>query len=202
MIRAFLFDLGNVLFPFDFTSVIHFLTKNGARLKNLQTLKKLLREYETGRISTPEFYGKMKDLTGYTGTFENFRKNFSDIFVENPDTLNLIPRIRQKYPVYLLSNTNEMHFHHLMETSPLLRELDGYLLSYEAGIMKPDPLIFQKAIERFDLEPGSTLFIDDLADNIHSAAKCGFLTFHYIFKDGKPKKPLQDALTSYNVSLL
>jgi len=74
---------------------------------------------------------------------------------------------------YVLSNMER-------ETFPLRRErfvfidwFDGHVISGLEGLVKPDPAIFRRLLRRFDLQPARTLFIDDNAANIDSAAALG-----------------------------
>ena len=56
---------------------------------------------------------------------------------------------------------------------------DDYVLSFEAGYMKPDLRIFQIALERAKARAGECVFIDDLEENIEAAAKMGIHTIHF-----------------------
>jgi len=202
MIKCFLFDLGNVLFPFDIAKTIRYLRENCPRLgpDTLVTLKNLLEQYELGKMSSIAFFEAVKKETAYKGSFEVFQRQFSEIFTENPDAISTALLLKKSYPVYILSNTNEMHLEYIRKTFPFFTRFRG-VFSYEAGAAKPDPQIFQIAIDRFSIEPKNTLFIDDKYENILAAKNLGFLTIHYILENGKPGFKLQDELTKFNISL-
>lgn len=83
-------------------------------------------------------------------------------------------------PVYGLTNFGRETFPPTAERFPFLREFDGIVVSGEEGLIKPDPAIFHLIIERFALTPARSLFIDDSAPNIASAARLGFQTHHFV----------------------
>jgi 2-haloacid dehalogenase len=72
------------------------------------------------------------------------------------------------------------------ETFPLVRPdyaffgwFEGIVLSGEEGLVKPDPAIFRRLVERHRVDPPSTVFIDDNANNVESAAALGFQALRF-----------------------
>ena len=61
---------------------------------------------------------------------------------------------------------------------PFLKQFDGLLISGQDNLIKPDPAIYKLAIQRFDLVPEKTVFIDDKLENIVTARKLNFNTIH------------------------
>ena len=90
-------------------------------------------------------------------------------------------RLHGRYPLFLLSNTNDMHREDIVRRFPFFARFAGGVFSYEVTCSKPDPRIFQIAIERCALEPARTFFIDDNLANIDAARALGFQTHHYDF---------------------
>jgi epoxide hydrolase-like predicted phosphatase len=60
---------------------------------------------------------------------------------------------------------------------------DEMIISAEVGVMKPDPRIFQIALERFGVKPKEAVFIDDFYINIEGCEKVGMKGIH--FKDSE-----------------
>ncbi len=87
-------------------------------------------------------------------------------------------------PTYLLSNASAETWPHALERFGFLGEFDGVLLSGEVGVAKPDPEIFEELCRRFDLLPGTTLFVDDKAGNVHAAQRLGFHGHHFLGAEG------------------
>ena len=105
----------------------------------------------------------------------------------------LIDRIKNRYnvKVYLLSNISNYFASH-SEEIPILKKLDGCVFSAPIGIVKPNREIFEHLCKAYKLSPEETLFIDDRADNIEGALRCGLKG--YIF-DGDVNR-LRDYLDS------
>jgi 2-haloacid dehalogenase/putative hydrolase of the HAD superfamily len=82
-------------------------------------------------------------------------------------------------PQFGLSNMSPETFHGTVAMSPAFECLDSILISGEAGLLKPDPALFQLACDRFGFEPADVLFVDDNAQNIAAASALGFDTHHF-----------------------
>lgn len=65
------------------------------------------------------------------------------------------------------------------EVAPIIKELDGVLVSGREGLAKPDPAIFRLLVARFTLEPSATLFIDDSAQNVAAASGIGLHAWQF-----------------------
>ena len=96
------------------------------------------------------------------------------------DRIDLIHKIRQKYPVFLLSNTNNIHItasnNYLKKThgiNSLEILFDKLFLSYEMGMWKPDTEIYYEVLRSINLEPNEVVFFDDNLQNIESAKAIG-----------------------------
>src|SRR5210317_1509875 len=108
------FDLGNVLIPFDYNILIKKLDALNTGLgqhfvdtyfANYETH----RDFERGKISEENFIGRMLEILDYKINGEIFCKNFSCIFKQNTEVTKLLPILRNKYKLILLSNTNSIH---------------------------------------------------------------------------------------------
>jgi putative hydrolase of the HAD superfamily len=88
--------------------------------------------------------------------------------------------LKGKSRLGLLSNTDPLHFHYIVSTFPIVSELEKWILSYEVGFKKPDPRIFQKAIEWASVEPQKILFIDDTKGHVEASISLGMQGIHFI----------------------
>jgi 2-haloacid dehalogenase len=79
---------------------------------------------------------------------------------------------------YALSNWGR-HFVEVVEEYPVFKEFDGRVVSYELGIVKPDPEIFRVVLDRFNLRAEECLFVDDSRVNIDAAKQLGFHVHHF-----------------------
>ena len=90
-------------------------------------------------------------------------------------TVAVLEELRERgYDTYLLGNWGREEFERARPGLPFLEGFRDVLLSGDCGLLKPDPGIFELAEQRFGLEPASTVFIDDRADNVQAAVDRGW----------------------------
>jgi len=182
-IRALLFDLGNVLFRFDHMRVARAVTEGTSvqpeALFKLVFDSPIVVEHDTGKISTEQFYGTLKNELQLSLPYDRFLKIWNDIFTEDQQMTQLVEQLAERYPLYLISNTNRPHFEFLKARCPALARFRGVILSYEVGHLKPHPAIYQKALEEARLPASEILYIDDREDLIAAGQALGFQTHRF-----------------------
>jgi FMN phosphatase YigB (HAD superfamily) len=90
----------------------------------------------------------------------------------------LVARVRDEVPVAFLSNMNRCQWEAHYETLPLTSRFDYRFLSYELGLVKPDPRIFAAVAAGLPVEPARVLFLDDNAVNVEAGAAAGYVSRH------------------------
>ena len=178
---ALLFDIGNVLVRFDFTVAAQRMAKqsHASATEITQLLSPFKDDLESGAMSDAEFVRQSMERIGFKGTAEDFAAIWGEIFTENEPMTPLVKRLAASYPLYLLSNTNGIHKEHLFRSFPIFSHFRGGIYSHEARSMKPAEAIYKLAIEQFGLDPATTVYIDDLEDNIVTGARLGLVCHHY-----------------------
>ncbi len=180
-VRAVIFDIGNVILRFDFSialkKIAALCTPEPAVI--LQVMEPAKVAYEGGRLSRADFFSEMRRLTAYRGTDAEFISAWEDIFTENEPVRDLVGKLHGRVPLYLLSNTNDMHLDYIHKCYPVFGCFTDAVYSHVAGAAKPEPEIFEIAARQFGLKPAEAIFIDDLLPNIEAAQRAGFRTHHY-----------------------
>lgn len=178
MIRAVIFDLGRVIVPFDFNrgyARIAALTGTpAADVSGLIRPTGLVERLESGIIDPHAFVQQLSAVLNLHCTYDEFCDIWSSIFL--PETLvseELLRGIAARYRLVLLSNTNAIHFEMIRRNYPLLRHFHALVLSYQAGAMKPSPLIYQKAVEAAGCLAEECFFTDDIAEYVEGARHYG-----------------------------
>jgi FMN phosphatase YigB (HAD superfamily) len=182
-IRVIVFDIGNVLIPFDWNECVSTIEKmeKGASYRLLQVVgSELMISYEKGLIPSEEFYHQIIQILGIHINFSDFKELFSSIFVSNDKLVNLLPSLREWYKIYALSNTCEIHINRLNKEYSLLKYFDEYILSYMIGHVKPEEEMFLEVLKRSNLQPGEHLYIDDNLNFTEFAKSLGFQTHHFV----------------------
>src|SRR6185369_14016557 len=166
VIKTVVFDLGKVLVDFDYSIAVRKLAAS-ARMKveefaALVTHAPLLVHYESGRITTDQFYAGVCTATGFSGTMDEFALLFGDIFSPIEPMIQLHADLKQRgYPTYILSNTNELAVRHIRKAFSFFADFDGYILSYELACMKPEPAIYEALERTSTFTGGQILYLDD-----------------------------------------
>jgi len=181
MIRSFIFDIGNVLLPFDFNRALQRIqARTRLPLSHLAaSYHPLQNTYESGQITLTQFVERSIALTEFEGTPPEFIAAWQEIFDENPAMFALVERLHGHYPLYLLSNTSDLHADYFEAQYPVFSSFSDAVYSYRVGCMKPEPAIYEIAARQFGVEPGETVFIDDLPANVAAAREYGFHAIQY-----------------------
>lgn len=181
--KAILFDLGNVILDFDFTPAFRKLSgasrRSAAEIKAFFLSSGLEVLYGGGKISSRQFYARVKKELKHGLNYAEFKKTWNEIFTLNKKVANLIERLRPHYRLVLISNTNAMHYQYVRLKYPVLRHFDRTILSFKEKVWKPDARIYRKAIKACRAAAGEIFYIDDREDLIEAAAALGFKTFAY-----------------------
>jgi len=181
MIKAVIFDIGNVLLRFDISLALNRLaSKSGTPIEEaMQTGAQVSRAYESGRIDRAEFMRRLMEILQYSGTRQEFVAAWEAIFTENEPMTKLVAELHRDYPLYLLSNTNDIHVEYMFREYPFFGLFRDAVYSHVAGCMKPDREIYEIAVKQFGIHPEETLFIDDLGANIQTARESGLVAIQY-----------------------
>jgi HAD superfamily hydrolase (TIGR01509 family) len=175
-IHTIFFDLGNVLFAFDYER-FHQKAHGGKQTKAdaEKRLNQLAVELECGRMSEQQFLSELLSLYPSLETIENALAYWSDIFTPIETTIACVRQLRDSgnYHLGVISNTNGPHMRHLRKLSDVLDCFDSLTLSHEVGTMKPDAAIYHAALKQANAQPSTSLFFDDRADNVAAAKALG-----------------------------
>jgi len=179
----FLFDLGGVFFDWDphhfYKDIFdtedeskYFLTEVCSDEWNIkQDAGRTIEEAESELI--PKFPHYEREIKMY---YMNHRKMIRGIFNLSINVLEKLKK--QNYECYVLSNWSAETFAGMIDDYPFLKLFDGLLISGEDKLMKPDMAIYELAINRFNLMPQKTVFIDDKLENIEAAKIIHLNTIH------------------------
>ena len=173
------FDLGRVVFAQD-------PAKSTAEFKqffsyvSLTPMPQFWTDYDMGVLS---FDQVSEELAAYRGVEPEFAREMITIAIGKQETIRptekLIDELKAAgYKLYVLSNMSR-EFIDFLRKQKVYENFDGDVVSCEVGIVKPMPEIYDLLIERFDLDPAETIFIDDRKENVDAAAAKGIATFHF-----------------------
>lgn len=178
------FDLGNVLIPFNYDIAIEKLEKIEKNLgekfiKYYKDNYEIHRKFERGDIPEDEFIRLMLSSVDNKIDEETFCNYYSKVFTVNEDVAALLPRLKEKYRLVLLSNTNSIHQRYGWCEYEFLQNFEKLILSHEVSAVKPEPEIY-KAVENYTKEPPEEhIFIDDIKEYVEAAQSMGWDGIHF-----------------------
>jgi glucose-1-phosphatase len=175
------FDLGKVLVDFDYSIAGRKLasraTMAASELGQFLVHVPLIIRYETGLITSEEFYHEVKAASGYLGNLEEFAALFADIFTPIEPMIQLHADLRARsFPTYIFSNTNELAVRFIRQSFPFFEKFDGYILSYEHQSMKPDAKLYEVVEAKTGARGPDILYLDDRPENVAAGAARGWQT--------------------------
>lgn len=184
MIKAIIFDFGNVICAFDprifIRNIVHYSTLSVEAIsERLKTGSDLFVGYETGAMTSQEFFSVMCSRLALTIRQNEFVQVFSSIFSPIPTTAALIRQLKGRYKIGLLSNTSEWHFEHTIALHETYPYFDTVTLSFRVGAMKPAEAIYGDALKKLNLPPESCVYIDDIKEYADMATHLGIHGIHF-----------------------
>jgi HAD superfamily hydrolase (TIGR01509 family) len=199
--KNLIFDLGNVLLPIDFSAPVKAFQEIGLtdfnRLYGEIQQTNLFNLLETGKIPEAEFRSEMRRISGLNWTDMQIDDAWSTIILDfRPATFAMLERLAVSHDLYLLSNTNSIHFTRydqqiIDKFHP--KGLSAYFkkayYSHKLGLRKPDAEIFEAVLQDAGLKAEDCLFIDDNETNITSAKALGFNVHHH-----DPKEKIENLI--------
>lgn len=186
-IDTLLLDLGGVIMDIDRNRCVAAFEALGMTdidaMLDPFTQKGLFKLLEEGDVSAQEFRREIRSHIPTPVTDSQIDRAFEQFLLGIPShRLKALRQLRPNYRIFMLSNTNPIMWNGFIANAFRAEDreredyFDGMLPSFEARCMKPDPRIFKMAIERFGLNPATTLFCDDGQANCSAAAALGFQT--------------------------
>jgi FMN phosphatase YigB (HAD superfamily) len=179
------FDLGMVLLEFSVDRMLRQMAEvSGVSVETLKEIlfdRGLMKQYETGAISTPEFYESYCKRTGIRPDYNALCLAGSDIFEINIPMLPIVVQLRQAgYRLGILSNTCECHWEYCMEHYRFVKEcFHVHAASYSIGALKPEPAAYQAAAELAGCRLDEIFFVDDIPGHVEGAKAVGIDAVHY-----------------------
>lgn len=187
-IKNIVLDFGGVIINIHHRRVEEAFRKLGVinfeKLFNQANQSHLFQDIETGTIAPAEFRNELRAITGLSLDDKSLDIAWNEIIGDYPSKrISLLQKIKSNYRLFLLSNTNRIHYDYYI---PLFKENFGFdfnelfektYWSFEIGLRKPDPKAYLSIIENHSLLTEETLFIDDSIQNLPPAQRIGIKTF-------------------------
>jgi len=196
-IKNIIFDFGGVICDIDVNLTKKAFVELGWRTadqgRSISDSKGLFEQLETGVISPQQFRSELRKFFDRPVSDAQLDEAWNRLLLDiHPERIRLLEDLRGTYRIFLLSNSNEIHYNKYVRD---FRERFGYpdfdalfekaYFSFRIGLKKPSPEIFEYVLKESRLEPSETLFIDDTLMHVEGAAKAGILGYHLETEKGE-----------------
>ena len=184
MIKNVVFDIGNVLADFK---IVEFLAKKGydeltiKRIIKASALSPYWEQFERAEITEDEALKAFASLDPeIEGALADSFTNIEGMITPREFAIPLIKGLKESgYNVYYLSNYSKKAYEECKSSVEFMEYTDGGVLSFQAGMTKPNPDMYKLLLDKYGLNPEETVFVDDTKENIDVANELGFVGIVY-----------------------
>lgn len=183
--KNLIFDIGDVLIDIDYKATVAEFQKlavvDFGTIVSYSKQNPIFDQFETGKISAREFSGELKQFLHPGTTDEQILAAWNAILIDYPAyKIELLKELKTRYKIFALSNINEIHVNTINQEVKRRFGIDSFsslfhyaCYSNEVGYRKPDKEIYKLVLDRENLIPGETFFVDDKAENVEAAKQLG-----------------------------
>lgn len=193
-IKNIIFDLGGVIINLDIPKTI--LEFNKLSNKPFESIYNQLQQtpifdlFDKGQISEADFFYELNNSLSQSLTHKQLLNAWNAMLLDFPiHRLELLNQLKQRYRIFLLSNTNETHitqFENDLYKQHGYKNLEPFFekvyYSCRMNMRKPDREIFDFVLQENALNVSETIFIDDSPQHIEGALKTG-INAHLLSKE-------------------
>lgn len=188
-IKNLIFDFGGVIIDIDYNRVRKAFEDLG--MEDVRAFyqhddhSRLVEDFEQGLLTEGQFRDAIISEIPGDISFQDFDDAWNRILLKvPPQRVEMLEKLQKKYNLYLLSNTNIIHYRKYMEDfqkqygKSLNSLFTKAFYSHEVLLRKPDPDIFNFVLDNAGIQAAETLFVDDSELNIEAAGKVGLKTLY------------------------
>ena len=192
--KVILLDIGNVIVDVDFGA---FCTTVAAKSGDEKAVFEKFcvgdfkGRFDSGDVSITTFLQNIAhDPLVRTISIQEVKDAWQNIFSLKEGAREGIARLKRNHRVWVMSDTDPLHFAALLNRFPVLRAMDRFYLSFEHGFLKSSPEAFVHVMESSGIEPDDFLLIDDKPDNCFSCKSVGVDSILFTSWNNLPGKGL------------
>ena len=183
-------DAGKVLVDLDPDAVLQELSKRCGREITLPLpgdLENLFSHVYVGKRSWGNILPAINSALGLSLTIQEWHKLWCRVIKgEVSGMRQVLSGLKKDFRIVALSNTDKVHWDFALHTFPIFALLDGWVVSYEEGIAKPDPALYRAVVERHCNGTLPFLYVDDILENVEAARTLGWQA--EVFRDAHQLK--------------
>ena len=189
-IKNIILDFGGVLLALDYLKTkqafVYLGCKNFEQIYSQAQQTDLFNKFDKGDVTETVFFEELKKLSGLdTISITNIKQAWDAMLIDFPkENYLLLKELKNRYRIFLLSNTNETHITAFEKLIPQICPLQEFENMFEKiyyscriHLRKPDAACFQYVLDNSNLKAEETIFIDDSIQHIEGAEKVGIKAY-------------------------
>lgn len=188
-IKNIILDLGGVIINLNQSktqeSFQQLFPDNFNQISTQLIASNFFEDFEIGKISNNEFIHQFQQIDKNVSS-KQIIQAWNCMLLDIPkERIELIKKLGKQYNVFLLSNTNDIHYKFINEYAKKKFDItdfsvlfDKVYLSHYIKLRKPNKEIFQYVLKDAKINPSETLFIDDSLEHINSSKSLGIQAHH------------------------
>lgn len=183
-ITTVVFDVGKVLFKWDLRYLFAKLIDGEQELAHFVThvvTPEWHFQHDAGRPLAEMTAERTAEFPQYAALIDAYATRFNET-IPGPieGSLEIVSELTERgVPLFAITNFGAEFWDGFRPTQPIFDHFGGIIVSGVEKLVKPDPAIYALALQRFGLQPGEAIFIDDNLDNVVSARANGFAAHHF-----------------------
>lgn len=192
MIKAVIFDYGKVISTSPGKNTRYDIAVAFNRDEDIvgKAIGMFIKDLRIGNISEDDFWKKMSEQLNTSvpnNKYELWRKGFREKLVIFEDMISYVRKLKEKNIKVAVISNNIMPWVDIIKERNGYAEFDLVLNSCEVGLSKPNPEIYKLALDKLNVKPSETIFIDDREENVETAKQLGM----HVLIAGEDKKKLK-----------
>lgn len=184
MINTVIFDIGRVLAGYGWEKYLRGIAPEEEAYRAVEQavfLSPDWEEHDKGLLTEEE---EIRDFISNAPKYEKeirqTYENLGECVWKLDYALPWVRELKSRgFRVFALSNWPKHIYDQRKDKLDFLDLMDGYILSYQEHVIKPDPAVFRLLLERYRIEPEKAVFIDDTLKNIEAAERLGIHGIHF-----------------------
>ncbi len=204
-VKNIIFDFGAVVINIDIPNAYRsFAALSGMHpetVRNLFEGQGAYADFESGKMDNDGFHALLRKELGINCNDQELDDAWNSMLLDVPkERIEKLRELKTRYNIFLLSNTNAIHVKKMKELFLENHGIEDFTklfhkkyLSYEIGLLKPDPSIYEYVLKDAGLNKEETIFLDDNAENVKSALSIGLPTIKVLPGEYTMMEILKDA---------